>query len=158
MGIFIDDQTNCDQRSGADRRKNTPPIFSKYWVTGRRAALRREEDRQRPYRLDRHGVKTFLLILLIIMLSISDALLTLYLIDHGASEINPLMAYFLSHGPLVFFAAKYFLTCTAIIIVLFNKNMYLFNTKIRVKILFFLFLIPFALVVNWELYLILFAI
>ena len=124
---------------------------------GKRAMPRREEDRQRSYKTDRHSSKTLVAILLIIGLSILDAILTLYLISHGASEINPIMDYFLDYGPIAFFGAKYLLTCASAVIVLLNKNVFLFKTKVRVKILFALFLIPFVLVIHWELYLILFV-
>jgi hypothetical protein len=149
--------TVCERRCGEDRRKGKPPIFSKYWLTGRRVAPRRIEDRQGPYSVDLHGRKTLFFILLIIMLSVLDAGLTLYLIAHGAAEINPVMLYFLRRGPTVFFAAKYILTSGAILLVLANKNDFLFNTRIRVKILLALFTVPFVLVVQWELYLILFV-
>ncbi|MBN1931121.1 MAG: hypothetical protein JW786_05880 [Desulfobacterales bacterium] len=148
---------NAERRSGVDRREKNATIFSRHRLMGKRTRPRREEDRQRSYRTDRHSSKTLVAILLIISLSILDAILTLYLISHGASEMNPIMNYFLDHGPLAFFGAKYLLTCAAAVLVLLNKNIFLFKTKMRVKILFALFLIPFILVIHWELYLILFV-
>ena len=92
-------------------------------------------------------------ILLIVMLSIIDAILTLHLVDRGATELNPVMNYYLGHGPLAFFWVKYMLTSAALIIVLTNKTAYLFNTRFQVKILFVVFLVPFVLVIQWEIYL-----
>ncbi|MBW2645695.1 MAG: hypothetical protein JRE23_05895 [Deltaproteobacteria bacterium] len=157
MNSFADNLQNLIKRSGLDRRKGKMPIFSKYWLAGRRTAPRREEDRQGFYRIDRHSGRTLTAILIIIALSILDALLTLHLTSHGAQEINPVMAYFLNHGPLHFFGAKYLLTCASVIILLLYKNAYLFKTKVRAKILFIVFAIPFALVVQWEVYLIFFV-
>jgi hypothetical protein len=131
-------------------------ILSRYWLTGRREAVRRQGDRQKAYRIDRHSSKTLGASLLFITLSILDGVLTLFLISEGASEINPIMAYFLDHGPLAFFGAKYLLTCFCVVFVLLNANSYLFGTKVRAKILFVLGAIPFALAIKWELYIIFF--
>jgi hypothetical protein len=135
------------------------PTFShwKYWLTGRRANPRREEDREKSYKTDRYDGKTFAAILTIITLSILDAIFTMYLISLGAIEVNPIMDYFLAHGPLKFFGVKYFLTCGSIILLLLNKNVYLLKHRIQTEIIFIIVVILFALVVLWELYLILFA-
>ena len=103
-----------------------------------------------------HSPKTLALILLIVLLSITDAYLTLDLINQGAVELNPIMAYYLNHGALVFFGMKYLLTCASIIVVLIIKDLYLFRTKVQGKILFVFHLVVLTSVVQWELYLILF--
>ncbi len=153
MNSVPDKLSSFERRSGYDRRHKKLGILSKYWLTGRRAGVRREEDKQRAYRIDRHSSRTLAVILLIVMLSIIDAILTLHLVDHGATELNPVMNYYIGHGPLAFFWVKYLLTWAAIIIILTNKTAYLFNTKFQVKILFVVFLVPFVLVIQWELYL-----
>ncbi len=127
----------------------------KHFLTGRLAVLRRDEGRQRPHRIGRHGSKTLAAILLIISLSILDAIFTLDLVSHGAKELNPVMAYYLNHGPLVFFGVKYFLTCASIVLILLIRD--ITKAKLQAKILFVLFMISFALVVQWELYLIFFV-
>ncbi len=129
---------------------------NKYWLMGRRSGVRREEDRQRSYRIDRHSLDTLTAVLLLVVLSILDAMLTLFLVSHGAAEVNPVMAYFLNHGPLAFFSAKYVFTCASVLVILMHTHYYLFGTKVRVKTLFVVFAIPLALVVKWELYLMLF--
>ena len=159
MGTFADKSLNPQRRSGLDRRTEALPILGncKYWLTGRRAYPRREEDRQKSYKTDRYDAKTFAAILTIITLSILDAIFTMYLISLGAIEVNPIMAYFLEYGPLKFFGVKYFLTCASIVFLLLNKNVYLFNHKIRTEIVFIVVVIIFALVILWELYLVLFT-
>ena len=142
-----------ERRNGVDRRKERAPCFSKYWLTGRRESLRRGEDRHGPYEPDRHSHKTFLLILLIVALSILDAIFTLNLVACGASELNPIMAYYLNQGPLVFFVTKYLLTFASVLVILLHQDAYLFRTKLKVKSIFIFFLISFALIVQWELYL-----
>ena len=153
MNSVSDKLPSFERRSGYDRRHRQLGILSKYWFTGRRAGGRREEDKQRTYRIDRHSSRTLAVILLIVILSIIDAVLTLHLVDHGATELNPVMNYYLGHGPLAFFWVKYMLTSAALIIVLTNKTAHLFNTRFQVKILFVVFLVPFVLVIQWEVYL-----
>ena len=158
MTSFTNKLQAYERRCGFDRREGKMSVLTKYWLTGRREVVRRQEDRQESYHIDRHSFKTLTAVLLIISLSILDATFTLFLISHGASEINPVMAYFLGHGPLVFFGMKHLFTCTSLILILINTNSYLFGTNVRAKRLFVLLLVAFALVVNWELYLIFFVI
>lgn len=143
-----------DRRRGEDRRKETIPIFSRYWLTGRRGFFRREEDRRIYTKLDRHNPKTFAIILSIIMLSIMDAIFTLELINEGAAEVNPIMAYYLNHGPVVFFGAKYALTCASILLIFLNQHVYILKNRVPMKVLYLFLIIPYTLVVQWELYLI----
>ena len=121
---------------------------------GRRADSRRVEDRNKFFKVDRYSGMLLSLVLLIVLLSVSDAGFTLYLISRGASELNPVMAFFLERGPLVFFVAKYVLTCGSLLIVVVYKNAFIFNTRIRVAFLLGLFLALFALVIQWELILV----
>jgi hypothetical protein len=141
------------RRIGDDRRQEKTPLFSKYSLKGRRIALRREDDRLRLFVPDRHSSKTFAIILVIVMLSMLDAILTLELISRGASEINPIMAYYLNFGPLTFFWTKYLLTFASILLILFHQEAYLFRSKVQAKVLYFFLMIPFILVVYWELHL-----
>ena len=80
------------------------------YVYGQRKTIRRQDDRYKIYYLDRYSSTLFACIVSILLLSVIDALLTLYLIDHGAVELNPLMAYYLNSDPLVFMSIKYLLT------------------------------------------------
>ena len=116
---------------------------------------RMEVEMQRACIGETHSPKTLAVILLIILLSITDAYLTLDLINRGAVELNPIMAYYLNHGALAFFAMKYLLTCASIIVILIIKDLYLFRTKVQGKILFVFHLIVLTSVVQWELYLVL---
>jgi len=100
---------------------------------------------------------TLAAILLIVSLSTLDAIFALDLVGHGAEELNPVMVYYLNHGPLVFFGVKYFLTCASIVLILLIRDIYSTKSKVQTKILFVLLMIPFALVVQWELYLIFFV-
>ena len=143
--------SRTERRSGADRRKKTPLLSCKYWFTGRRTFPRRQDDRQTPQPVDRYNAKILAMIIFILLLSILDAVFTLILVEKGAKEMNPFMAYYLNHGPMTFFFMKYLLTCASLLLVLFIKDCYIFKTKLKAKFLFFLLPIPFILVIHWQL-------
>jgi hypothetical protein len=145
-----------ERRSGEDRRAGACRFFSRHWLAGKRGEPRRREDRERSYRVDRHHPRVLVPIALILLLSLLDAALTLYLIGHGAAEINPLLNYFLNRGHLPFLVVKYALTASAIIIVVHNAKVFLFRSRFRTQILLAFFILPFFLVVQWELFLIFF--
>ena len=145
-----------ERRSGFDRRSGKVPFASRYLLTGRRKRQRRKEDRERYTVPDRFSPKTYIAIFLIMILSVLDAIFTVDLVSKGAAELNPVMAYYLNHGPIVFFWTKYLLTTAAVMIILLNQRGFL-HRKLGVNVLFILLIIPFALVVQWELYLIFFA-
>ena len=107
MACFENNADNTDRRSGKDRREKNPPLFSKYLLTGQRATPRRTADRRRPQAVDRYSSNILVVIITILALSMLDALFTLFLVGNGAKEANPLMAYYLESGPLVFIFIKY---------------------------------------------------
>lgn len=100
-----------------------------------------------------HGPKTLAGVLLIIALSVADSYLTIDLLSRGAEELNPIMAFYLNQGPVLFFMVKYTLTCAGIMIVLSIKNNYIWRTRLRAG--FFLVPLSFALalVISWQLFL-----
>ena len=136
------------------RRENEGLPGLRYLFFGRRKEMRRDDDNQESYFLDHYSLRVFGLIIGIILLSLTDALLTLYLIRNGAAEVNPVMEHFLRYGPLPFLAAKYLLTTASIVLLLIYKNVHIFGTKIRAKYLFIIIFLIFASVVIWELFLI----
>jgi len=139
--------------TGMDRRKQDPPLFSRYLLTGRRSCPRRKVDREAPQKVDRYSPKIFVMILFILGLSLTDAFFTLLLVDNGAEEVNPLMAYYLEEGQLSFVLIKYFLTCASATIILFYKDCSLFKGKAKVGVLFYLVPISFLLVIQWQIFL-----
>jgi hypothetical protein len=142
-----------ERRRGIDRRKTRlggilPPFFS-----GRRRHLRRVDDRRKFTLLDHYSPKIFAIIVVILLLSLVDAVMTLVLISHGAVELNPVMAYLLSKGDTTFLVVKYLLTAVSVTIVALINYVFIriFNTHVRNLLLFFAGC--FALVVAWELFL-----
>ena len=147
-----------EKRSGKDRRVRKLPMVKYIFLPGRRHQARRHEDGSKFFFFDRYSSKLFAAIVLILLLSILDALLTLYLIGHGFLEINPVMAYFLKLGPFVFMGAKYFLTSIGVVILLIYKNVFLSKPNFHVELLFSYIIVAFSTVILWELYLVLFKV
>ena len=119
--------------------------------------MRRRIDQTKDNRIESYGTKTFAAIMLLILLSIVDGYLTLDLVNQGAVELNPVMAFYLARGPLTFFWVKYLLTCAAAILFLSIKNVPLFGTRVQGKVIFTFFLVAFAVVVQYEIFLLVMA-
>lgn len=100
-----------------------------------------------------HSSKSFATILLIVVLTILDTLFTLELVSNGATEINPIMCYYLNHGPLVFFAVKYAVTCASILLVLALKQSYSPKTTVPLGTFLTFAVIVLGAVILWEVYL-----
>jgi hypothetical protein len=143
-----------EQRVGPDRRQRVLPPIRYLIAAGRRRAVRRSDDHQRVVILDRYSPKLFGCIVGILLLSILDALLTLYLIEHGSSELNPVMDYFLKKGPFIFSIAKYTLTSAAVVIFLVLANSVVPRSNFRAQKLFPYALIAFGSVIVWEIMLV----
>ncbi len=142
-----------ERRSGKDRRRNCKAQFKYFLVNGRREMARRDEDRTRSFFFDRYNQRMFAAITAILMLSIFDALLTLILIERGSSELNPVMAYFLEHGPMSFIVAKYLLTSLGVVILLIFKNVFIKKINMYTHSLFSCVIFAFSTVIVWELFL-----
>lgn len=143
-----------DRRSEGDRRypKRINPRF--LFSGGRRVEGRRFEDRQGILYLDHYRPLHFVVIVLILFFSVMDALLTLVLINHGAIELNPIMAFYIGVGPYTFLLVKYGLTSAGVIILLLIKNSFLQTFRVHVDALLYLVLAAFLGVVSWQVYLI----
>lgn len=84
---------------------------------GQRSTIRREEDKKTHYFVDNYSLRLFIALLFLLMLSISDAYLTLILVNaHIATEGNPIMAFLLQHSSITFFLGKLLFTSIAVFI------------------------------------------
>ena len=147
-------QFNVEQRSGKDRRKNRAIKIRSLLIGGRREKIRRKEDMQILFFADRYSPFLFAVVVTILLLSVTDALLTLFLIGEGASELNPIMAYYIRIGPYSFLAVKYALTSIGVVSFLLLRNIYLRPFKMHTGTIFYFIVGLFMTVVAWELYLI----
>ena len=147
-----------EKRSGTDRRQKRMPQLKYFFFSGRRERLRRASDKQQFVLYDRYSPKIFAAIMAILFLSVLDALFTLFLIEHGSTELNPVMALSLKGGPFTFFAVKYGLTSMAVIIFLIFKNHYIRKLGLYTTSIFSWVIALFGAVVAWEIFLILFCV
>jgi hypothetical protein len=120
---------------------------------GRRRKLRRTEDRRKMVLLDQYPRHLLAATVTILMLSLSDAFLTLVLISHGAIELNPIMDYLLKAGPIYFVVVKYGLTAGAVTIVLLFHYYPFRGLNMPVRSLLSVFTLIFAMVMAWQIYL-----
>ncbi|GBD94572.1 hypothetical protein BMS3Abin05_02183 [bacterium BMS3Abin05] len=114
------------------RKKATNPFHLRFWC-GRRVVNRRQSDGQTNYYVDRYSLRSSLIVIWIVLLSVADSFFTLVLLQHGAVEINPIMRLTLKFGTYPFFFIKYFLTIFSVILLLIHKNFYFLNGKISLK-------------------------
>jgi len=142
-----------DRRSGKDRRARRFGNLRWYLKTGQRRRIRREADRGKIRELDSYPSELFYVVILVLGLSVVDGILTLWLIENGATELNPVMAYYLEQGPQIFMIAKYFLTAAVVIIAVVLNHTFLRFFRIRFGQLLKVFAGCFAMVVAWELFL-----
>jgi hypothetical protein len=143
-----------ERRSGTDRRKSARLKLRSWYRGGTREMIRRRAERNTIFLADRYSQSVFGAILLILFFSVLDALLTLYLIGHDATELNPIMAYYINVGPYTFLFVKYMLTSGAVVILLLCQNAFLRTMRIYARSLFYVIVVAFMSVVVWELFLI----
>jgi len=144
--------TGFEQRSGQDRRHQNS-LFKKLFSRKLRESTRRAEDRNGIIVFDRYKPSLVISIIIVLILSLLDALLTLILLSQGAKELNPVMQFYINYGAREFIYAKYGLTAVPMLIVLFAKEALVSRYRIDIGVLFHIFGAFFGLVIAWELYL-----
>ncbi len=131
-------QFGNDRRNGRDRRQKPTKPLSKYILFGRRRSIRRKADRKTHIYVDLYGHYLLLLLLLIILLSVIDAYFTIFHLEKGAREINPLMNFLMGYGNIYFFTIKYALTVLGLILLCIYQSLPIARTIIVCVLLFYL--------------------
>jgi hypothetical protein len=144
-----------ERRRQADRRARPTAPLTINSLVGRRKFIRRQEDRRRQPYVDIYGLRSALTLVFIIVLSVSDALFTLKLVQLGAREINPAMHFFLTFGPLPFLSVKFLLTVVCGVIFLIHKNHLIFGGRVSVKMILLGVLFLYIVLIMYELMLLL---
>ena len=146
-------EKNIDRRQSRERRSHRRPRLKFLLLGGRRTSTRRGGDKKKFIYVDQYRPWLLFVIILLLILSISDGLFTLHLIDLGAIEENPAMAYFLSLGAWPFMTAKFLLTCFGIVVLLVFHNFY--SSLLRIHIITFIpaLIAIFLIVLFWQLFL-----
>jgi hypothetical protein len=121
---------------------------------GERRRLRRIEDRRKLILLDQYPTPLLVAAIIVMVLSLGDAILTLILISNGAIELNPIMNYLLNTGTTHFIVGKYSLTAGAVFFVLLFNFYPLRGSKIPVRSFLGMFAMIFSAAIAWQIYLI----
>ena len=116
MDVSGDSSTSISERRLLRERRSQTfrALVTGGWYARRRNPRRAEGAR--PGHVDWHAPQWFAAALLVLLLSMADTLLTVVLIEHGAIEINPLMAPFVVGNTPGFAFLKLALTATAVTI------------------------------------------
>ena len=118
-------EIRVERRSGIDRRELTVAAYVHGALWPRRRAGRRSLDNY-PI-IDWHSPRVLALVLAILSLCVADGVLTVMLMNHGASEVNPVMALFVPHNLLGFVAVKLSLTGVGVAVLVACSRMRLFR-------------------------------
>ena len=141
----------AERRREENRRKTDLRAFVYGNFRPRRRAHRRAADEHR-FLFDWHEPRILYLSLCILLLSCTDALFTLNLINAGASEANAVMASMLEQGIDAFLVSKIGITsCSLVILVVAARRKFIgwFSVEHVLQI----FCLGYILVIYYEIYL-----
>jgi hypothetical protein len=139
-----------DRRIVPDRRQTVTRAWDSLLGVGHRMFHRRRDEHAREYFVDRFPASTLVLILLILILSLVDAVITIHLLAADCGEANPLMAHLLEHGVTPFLVGKYTLTAVGLPVLLIFQNFRLFGTRFRVFYLLPVFVVLYVLLLAYQ--------
>jgi hypothetical protein len=143
-----------NRRSGFDRRKQTGVNVRTIIGNGSRTTVRRQEGGCHLFLVDQYSTSLFVPIVSILFLSAIDALFTMYLLNHGAYETNPLMAYLLNVGPYAFFVSKYLITIFGVFCLLMSRGFVVRKWKMNSHVFLYIFACGYIALIGWELFLV----
>lgn len=135
------DKPQCDERYAPDRRRHKFKSFLCSLYKGRRSTVRRKDEAVLPFYTDIYEKWVGAIFIFIIVLSATDAFLTLKILDKGGKELNPVMDALLEIDNSVFFIGKLTLTLACLLFVLVHINFKLLGLVSMRKILAFLFVL-----------------
>ena len=141
------------KRTTGDRREKPTSAWAAFRFRGRRVRNRRTEEHRRHYFVDRFPQRTLALILVLLLATLADGVITLYLVGADCEEVNPLMGYLLGRGMVPFLMGKYLLTAAGLPFLLVFKNHYLFGTPFRVGYLIPVFVFLYLVLLGYQLHL-----
>ena len=141
-----------------DRRVNKPERRALTWRTllasgfaPRRRIGRRASDQDLP--VDFHEPRLLIPVIAMLLLSTADAFLTLWLMEDGAQEANPLLAFVLTEHPRLFAAVKMTLTCAGAVVLVVLARARLFKV-VRVSLFLYGLVAAYLALVAYEAWLV----
>jgi hypothetical protein len=147
----VDAELPRDRRAGSDRRRHVLRSLVVGSFNPRRRRPRREHEHH-VAALDWHHPQWLAVALLIVLLSVTDALLTLTLLNLGAHEANPFMAPLVGRGGYGFVFWKFGLTAGGVILLTVVARVRVFG-RIPVAALLYMLLALYCLLICYEIWL-----
>ena len=138
----------AERREPSDRRMFSWRTVVFGFARSRRHELRRGADSDGVF-VDWHHPWLFFLAVGIMLLSCTDAFLTLLLIERGMIEANPFMAAMLGQGAAAFAVTKVFMTGTSILILVFLARSQFMN-RVRTGLFLTIFFSFYCCLVCYE--------
>ena len=139
----------AEQRAGDDRRQFSWRTVAFGFLLSRRPVHRRPADEQVIFP-DWHHPWLFFLATGTMLLSCADAFLTLWLLDLGMVEANPVMNAIMSQGTAVFTSTKLAMTGVGILMLVFLAKARFLN-RVRTGLFLTMFFSFYACLVCYEL-------
>jgi hypothetical protein len=141
----MNQDSSSERRNLPDRRRKPTTIWGSIIFGGRRRHVRRESERGQPHYVDHFPWTTFIWILLLVLFTFIDGILTLELLDAGCVEANPLLHFSLGKGPEYFLIVKYLLTVTGLPLLVF------FGARNRMRFIFPGFVLLYIVLIVYQL-------
>jgi hypothetical protein len=138
-----------ERRARADRRRR---VWWSVWYGSfnpRRRTPPRRLDESRFHSLDWHSAHLLAVAISILLLSVTDAFLTVVLLQGGADEVNPIMAVLIYRSVAVFAALKMGLTGVSVALMVFLAR-YRFMRLLRVEWVLYGVLIAYVSLISYE--------
>ncbi|MDW8258811.1 MAG: DUF5658 family protein [Gammaproteobacteria bacterium] len=140
------------RRNGPDRRQKTLLALWRGSFQRRRRGPRRATDRGIAA-VDWHHPQWLAVALLILLLSVSDAVLTLTLVSLGASELNPIMEPLVLGNGRAFAWWKWFLTSAGVVTLVVLARLRAFG-GFPIGAILYAILVGYVLLIGYELWLV----
>jgi Domain of unknown function (DUF5658) len=138
-----------DRRMRPDRRQRIWWAFLYGSVRPRRRQLGRRTDDGRFQATDWHGPRLWAVSIAILILSVTDAFMTVTLMSGGAIEVNPFMAALIGRGLGVFASLKIAMTGVSVMLMVFLAR-YRFMRLLRVEVLLYGVLVTYLFLIGHE--------
>ncbi len=107
---------------GPDRRRRPTPRFSRFaWLGGRRREGRRQGESENLF-VDQFSLRMWLLLAWIALMNGADSFFTIYHLQNGGVELNPVADWMLKTGRLGFVVLKSALIALPLVVLCVHKN------------------------------------
>jgi hypothetical protein len=134
-----------DKRSPSDRRRRPTTLIGALTSRGRRRGFRRAGEGKNCY-VDCPSARVALWALAVILLSATDAFLTLLHVRAGGRELTPTMHLALLHGENMFVGTKMAVTAGGVLLLALHQNFAIARLGFRVVISIYAGLMAYHLV------------